>query len=87
MFVARAQAGSNEGRYPPTDRSFINCACTLTMKKYKIRIHYIIPFEYEIDAGFIEEAETKGWKLASEEYENESTFNIDEEIVSLNEIV
>ena len=56
------------------------------MPKFAVRIIYKIPFDYEIEAMDIDEAENKGRALASEEYENEGTFDIDDEIESVKEI-
>ena len=56
------------------------------MPKFAVRIVYKIPFDYEVEAVDIDEAENMGRALASEEYENEGTFDIDEEIESIQEI-
>ena len=56
------------------------------MPKFVVRIIYKIPFDYEVEAVDIDEAENMGRALASEEYENEGTFDIDEEIESIQEI-
>ena len=56
------------------------------MKKFAVRIVYKINFDYEVEAIDIDKAENIGRALASEEYENEGTFDIDEEIESVQEI-
>ncbi len=56
------------------------------MKKFSVRINYKIPFEYKVKAIDTEEAIKIAKDLANEDYENETIFDIEEEIEYVREI-